>query len=79
MGKGLYPLAVYVNMAMVEPKTKEELEEALELYRRDTNKPDPLSNAERRRTLLFALGREEEAEEIEYKSQCLRPLMAGGD
>lgn len=56
-------------------RSREELEEALRVYRRDENAPDPLSNAERRRTLLWALGREEEAEEIEYKENCLRPMM----
>lgn len=45
----------------------EEIEEALELYRQDKTEPDRIANAERRRTLLWVLGRDDEAEKIDYE------------
>ena len=51
-----------------ELKSREQIEEALRVYREDKSSPDRISNAERRRTLLWVLGREEEAETIEYEN-----------
>lgn len=52
-------------------KSVDEIEEALRVYREDTGSPDRISNAERRRTLLWVLGREDEAKEIEYEDGVL--------
>lgn len=52
-------------------RSQEEIEEALEVCREDPTSPDRVSNAERRRTLLWVLGRDSEAEEIEYEDGSL--------
>lgn len=48
-------------------RSKDEIETALRLYREDKEEPDRIANAERRRALLWVLGRDDEAEEIEYE------------
>jgi hypothetical protein len=48
-------------------RSKEEIENALRIYREDKEDPDRIANAERRRALLWVLGRDDEAEEIEYE------------
>lgn len=48
-------------------RSEDEIENALRLYREDKDEPDRIANAERRRALLWVLGRDDEAEEIEYE------------
>ncbi|AGN33803.1 hypothetical protein HALG_00015 [Halorubrum virus CGphi46] len=48
-------------------RSKEEIETALRLYREEKDEPDRIANAERRRALLWVLGRDGEAEEIKYE------------
>lgn len=52
-------------------KSKEEIEKCLAVYEEDTKDPDRIANAERRRTLLWVLGREDKAKEIEYEDGVL--------
>lgn len=52
-------------------KTAEEIQEVLDLLEAAPKEPDRISNAERRRTLLWVLGREDEAKEIEYEDGVL--------
>lgn len=52
-------------------KSKEEVEEALEVYREDTTEPDSISNRERRRALLWVLEKDSVASELEYEDGTL--------
>lgn len=56
-------------------RSREEVEEMLAQLEAQPCEPDPLSNAERRRVLLWVLGRGEECEQIEDRSDCLRGIF----
>lgn len=56
-------------------RSREKIEQMVRDLEEQPSEPDPLTNAERRRVLLWVLGRDEECEQIEDKSSCLRGIF----